>query len=1220
MPTGTTFLIIDPPDTPNIGRYKINYNFALLLSGSFSAITGVSASVFTNPNPTTQTVGGVLAGSTFAGNYYLQDMMDLLLYPAVTPNFTSFLMAAQATDLEVGVATPTTANFTWAIANATDLAANSISITDTTSSTLLATGLANDGAESVFTGAISKTTPSSNIWTIAADDTDGNPFSRAFTINWSYMVFYGSSASLTLNAAAIVALSGSELTTDIDGSYALGGSNYGYLCAPNAFSTPNGFRDSSTNLPIEMAGPSDGYTSFDGAFYYSPVSVNRNGVVITYRVYRTRNTTTASSMSVGVTGGTTATLQSVINAGNTAIGDAAVLGSFSAITFYSGNTELSTLLSAGSATRVQPGTNTTTGGTPSAPTVNVVPSPSFTSVFATSISAVTFYSGATDLGTLLGSISTPTRVQPGTNTTTGGTASAPTVNVVPSPSFTSVFAASISATTFYSGNTDLSQLMGSSLPTASDGEMLYNSGGTWVHRDMSIRASDDPLNWIIVGNNGNSFVNANEACGIFAGAGNAIDNSVLASILGGSNSVLQSATCSTMVAGDSNSIQYSNYSAIIGGISNALSSDTAVTSIMGASYDGINASGIILGGGANFLNTAIDCTIINGATNRLMNGVYSSIVGGNDNVMDGVVSCFVTAGETNTIRASYYSSIIGSLESIIVGATESSILAGSQNTITGSSANAVVLAGSANIIDSSDGSSIIGGSTNALDSVVNSSIIGGDQNTISDSLNSVLIGGLRNLFISDTGETQVMGLSYAGKNTGSFIAGGMDNLVDTAIHSSILNGGENTLIRSAYSTVVNGFQNNITTGYECFITGGETNIISGNSYYSTIIGANENLIIGATTSSIFAGSINSITGITNDSAIMCGAGHFLHGTQSSAIIGGLSNSLFGTQGSVIIGGSGIVGTEDNTLYTDKMSANAVRSITVSATTFYSGGTDLSLLLNGGAATYVQDGTNTTTGGTPSRPTVNVSPTPSFTSVSAATFYSGSTDLSLLLTGGAQTRVQPGTNITTGGTASAPTINVVPNPVFTSVSALTITATTIYSGGTDLSLLLTGGAQTRVQPGTNVTTGGTTSAPIVSVVSNPAFTSVSATTVTATTFYSGTTELGQLMINSWALGVSTNTTSPKTPALTDGHSLMILSSATVFNFYIPTHADVAFPIGTQIMLKQGGAGQVRVSGSTGVTLYSYGNAYNLVGQHATSFLTKESQNTWVMDGNLTTLSL
>ena len=464
MPSGATLLVIYPQDTPNTGRYKINYNFSIL---AFSSFTGISASKFTNPNPTTRTVGGIQSGSTFAGDYYLQDMMDLLLYPATTPNFTSFLITSQATSLEVGEAVAGIKTFTWNIANWADLQPNSIDIEDTTNSTIIATNLADDGTETVFLSSVSRTTPGANIWTISAQDTDLVTFSREYQINWYYASFYGISVSTTLNAAGIVALTGTSLVSDIDGSYPLAGSGYGYICVPDAFSTPNGFRDSITNLPVEMAGTSEGYNYFDGAFYYDSVSVTRNAIPITYRVYRTRNTITSSTIAVSLTGGTVATLQSVINAGNIANGSAAILGNFSATTFFSGSSELSSLF--GPSTFVAPGVNAYTGGTPSRPIVGVIGSPVFTAVTAssisgTSISATTLFSGNTNIGNLFGP---STFVAPGVNAYTGGTATRPIVGVIGSPVFTAVTASSISgtsisATTIFSGSTDLSQLIGSS--------------------------------------------------------------------------------------------------------------------------------------------------------------------------------------------------------------------------------------------------------------------------------------------------------------------------------------------------------------------------------------------------------------------------------------------------------------------------------------------------------------------------------------------------------------------------------------------------------------------------------------------------------------------------------------------------------------------------------------------------------------------------------------
>jgi hypothetical protein len=117
------------------------------------------------------------------------------------------------------------------------------------------------------------------------------------------------------------------------------------------------------------------------------------------------------------------------------------------------------------------------------------------------------------------------------------------------------------------------------------------------------------------------------------------------------------------------------------------------------------------------------------------------------------------------------------------------------------------------------------------------------------------------------------------------------------------------------------------------------------------------------------------------------------------------------------------------------------------------------------------------------------------------------------------RVQPGTNIVTGGTGNAPTISTVANPFFGNItasgasgffqlSATTLAITgTIYSGAgfTNLyNIFSTTDTVTRVQPGTNITTGGSANAPTINVTSSPSFTNVSASTI-----YSGSTNIGTL---------------------------------------------------------------------------------------------------------------
>jgi len=203
---------------------------------------------------------------------------------------------------------------------------------------------------------------------------------------------------------------------------------------------------------------------------------------------------------------------------------------------------------------------------------------------------------------------------------------------------------------------------------------------------------------------------------------------------------------------------------------------------------------------------------------------------------------------------------------------------------------------------------------------------------------------------------------------------------------------------------------------------------------------------------------------------------------------------------------------------------------------YSAGTDLyNIFLTSAGAndiTRVQPGSNTTTGGTGNFPIVNVVPSPSFNSVtasgassfttlSATTMISGSTDLYniFLTSAGANdiTRVQPGLNTYTGGTGNNPTVNISGG----TLNNLNITGGTLSSGGTNLySIFLTtadGNDITRVQPGSNITTGGTGNLPTINLTNNIHINNInfsgtglgntfSATTVSGGTIYSGSTNL------------------------------------------------------------------------------------------------------------------
>jgi hypothetical protein len=154
---------------------------------------------------------------------------------------------------------------------------------------------------------------------------------------------------------------------------------------------------------------------------------------------------------------------------------------------------------------------------------------------------------------------------------------------------------------------------------------------------------------------------------------------------------------------------------------------------------------------------------------------------------------------------------------------------------------------------------------------------------------------------------------------------------------------------------------------------------------------------------------------------------------------------------------------------------------------------------------------------------------SFNVFSAATIYSASTnlyDIFELKNSEDATRIQPGINIFTGGTDNFPTVNLtaatIDNLTVSGASSLgTVSATTMISGSTNLySIFALAGSDTnditRVQPGTNIFTGGTDNYPTVNLtaatLNNLTVSGASSLgTVSATTIISGSTNLCDIFV-------------------------------------------------------------------------------------------------------------
>lgn len=261
---------------------------------------------YTNLNPTTVTIGGVLAGTTFSGTTY-QQVFDTMFYPTLVPNFTSFVMRSyvstattQTQNLEVGDSVcGGTRVFTWATSNSSFVQPNSIKIYNVTGGNVIisspTSGITNDGNEVIGGLAnVKKTTPASHIWRIYATRTNASTFNLSFTVNWYWKRYFGVSSATTITTSAGVnAFSGSGvLATSINGNYAFTGPGYKYVFVPTTFAHPTLFKDLSTQLSVAMATSTDDpfFSGVSGSYYYGTTSVtNAFGIAQNYRVYRTRN-------------------------------------------------------------------------------------------------------------------------------------------------------------------------------------------------------------------------------------------------------------------------------------------------------------------------------------------------------------------------------------------------------------------------------------------------------------------------------------------------------------------------------------------------------------------------------------------------------------------------------------------------------------------------------------------------------------------------------------------------------------------------------------------------------------------------------------------------------------------------------------------------------------------------------------------------------------------
>ena len=103
-----------------------------------------------------------------------------------------------------------------------------------------------------------------------------------------------------------------------------------------------------------------------------------------------------------------------------------------------------------------------------------------------------------------------------------------------------------------------------------------------------------------------------------------------------------------------------------------------------------------------------------------------------------------------------------------------------------------------------------------------------------------------------------------------------------------------------------------------------------------------------------------------------------------------------------------------------------------------------------------------------------------------------------------------------------------------------------------------------------------------------------------------------------LGINAQTGTTYTTVLDDNGKLVTQTNASAIATTIPLNASVAYPVGAQINIAQMGAGQVTISGASGVTIASTGaiaTAPKLRVQYSTATAVQTAIDTWLVMGDI-----
>lgn len=171
-------------------------------------LSSLKADKYTGSTPSTVTVGGLSAGAILTGRT-ITDILQEMLVVYQAPAFTAApTVTPQALTVEVGTTLSGSRTFTWSTTNSGNIQPNSIDIYDVTDASYLATGLTNDGSESVTITTIQlNANGDTQVWRMEGTNTNAVGFNSANrTVTSRFLRFYGATATSPTNSAQVRAL------------------------------------------------------------------------------------------------------------------------------------------------------------------------------------------------------------------------------------------------------------------------------------------------------------------------------------------------------------------------------------------------------------------------------------------------------------------------------------------------------------------------------------------------------------------------------------------------------------------------------------------------------------------------------------------------------------------------------------------------------------------------------------------------------------------------------------------------------------------------------------------------------------------------------------------------------------------------------------------------------------------------------------------------------